>query len=168
MRRLVVAITLAMALGAFAFFRLTNSPGAAGPTSTGMVSVRIVRDPGLMLVSPLDRTINDSSTAKRLAEDILSLPPFPSGTIYCPVSFGTKYDLKFTSVTGGGWTADLEAIGCQKVTLSVGRNLWAVNSSRLFLDLGTALGIDQYEVMPRPCSSASETHCYQQRSASSL
>jgi len=135
---------------------------ACGSSNYVVTSVQITRSAGLLILPPVDQTITDSSTASRLASDILNLPAFPSGGMSCPVSFGTSYSLRFTGHNPDTWTALVEVLGCERITLSDGRLLWAIQSTRLFSDLGSALGLATYEVIPRPCVTPEDAHCYLQ------
>ncbi len=140
---------------------LATIAGCGG--SAVVMSVRITRTPGLFVLPTVDQTITHSSTASRLASDIQTLPPFPSDTMHCPIDFGTSYRLAFKGGSASAtWTADVAVLGCQRVNLSDGRILWAVNSSKLFGDLGAALGLAPDELVPRPCPEPPGTHCYPQ------
>jgi hypothetical protein len=156
---LVVLFTISV--GSFMHFAL-GSTLASAPDSTGTVSVRIARDPGHLQLPPLDRTISDTSVAERLAADILKMPSFPAGVMYCPVDFGTSYTLAFTTKAPDTWTARVDVLGCHKVTLSNGHVSWAVGASQFMIDLKTALGLRSDELVPRPCPQPTNTRCYEQ------
>lgn len=131
------------------------------PQHVDASSVHITRNPGLVVVPKLDRTITDAAIATQLANDIQNLPAFPNGAMNCPVDFGTTYSLAFSS----GWSAVASVQGCQTVKLSDGRTLWAWNATKLFTDLGSALGLAQDELIPIPCPAAlAGTRCYPQPS----
>jgi len=70
-----------------------------------VVAVHITRDPGLFVVAQIDQMITNRNVAGRLAGDIEALPPFPKRAMACPNDFGTTYDLTFSTVIGGGWSA---------------------------------------------------------------
>jgi len=138
------------------------SPAAVAFDYT-VVAVHISRDPGLLVVPQIDQTITNRDVAATLAGDIEGLPAFPPGFISCPVDFGTRYILTFSTVTGQIWSARVSAQGCRGVKLSDGRTLWALPATKLFADLGTALRLAPDEVVPRPCSGAAPgSICYPQ------
>ena len=122
-------------------------------------SVHITRNPGLFVAPPIDRVITDRRTAEILAGDIEALPPFPSGTMFCPIDYGTTYNLAFSS----GWSAVVSVRGCQQVAISDGRELWAWGRQKLFSDLGNALGLAPDELVLQPCApAAAGERCYPQ------
>jgi hypothetical protein len=139
--------------------RLVDSPTAT--------SVRITRTPGLFILPPLAVTITDPATAARLLDDINALPPFPAGTVSCPIDFGTSYTLTFRFAPPPQLTAVISAQGCRGVQLSDRRSLWAGNSPSLFADLGAALHLTQAALIPYPCPPPSGTLCYPQPSPAS-
>ncbi len=128
---------------------------ACGTTSSGasVVSVRVTRQAGLVVVPALDQTVSDPGTAQQLATDVLALPRFQPGGYLCPVDFGTTYTLLFSTRTPYRWSAVVSVLGCQTVKLSDGRVLRAANTSKLYADLGAALGLPPDELVPRPCPS---------------
>lgn len=136
------------------------SPATAG-LDRAVIAVHITRDPGLFVVPEIDPTITNRDVAGTLAGDIEALPPFPKGAIMCPADFGTTYDLTFSTDSGARWSAVLSALGCRGVDLSNGRTLWAYDASKLFTDLGSALGLAPDELIPRPCPGAApDSRCY--------
>jgi hypothetical protein len=128
-----------------------------------VVAVHITRDPGLLVIPQIDETIADRDVAATLAGDIEALPPFPPRVISCPVDFGTSYSLTFSTTRAQHWSATLSAQGCHAVRLSDGRVLWALLATKLFADLGAALGMAPDELIPRPCTGvAPGSRCYAQ------
>jgi len=118
------------------------------------------------VVSRIDRTIANRNVAGTLAGDVEALPPFPKGAIMCPADFGTTYDLAFSTVTGGSWSAVVSVLGCTGVNLSNGRRLWAYDARMLFTDLGAALGLAPDELIPRACPPPTPgSRCYAQPTA---
>jgi len=91
-----------------------------------------MRQPGLVVVPPLDRSITDKDVAAQLAADITGLPAFPSGSMMCPIDFDTTYTLVFSTTSSHSWSAVLSVLGCQSVKLNDGRVLWAVHATKLF------------------------------------
>ena len=136
---------------------------AAFPSDHTVVAVHITRDPGLLVVPQVDQTITDRNVAGRLAGDIEALPPFPKGGMICPNEIGTTYDLTFSTVSGGSWSAVVSVLGCRGVNLSNGRILWAYNANMLFTDFGAALGLASDELIPHVCPPPTpDTRCYSQ------
>src|SRR5207302_7953578 len=136
------------------------------PTDDSVISVHVMRQPGFGVVPPLDRSITDKHVAAQLAADITGLPAFPSGSMMCPIDSDTRYTLVFSSVSSHSWSAVLSVLGCQSVKLNDGRVLWAVHATKLFADLGEALGLAPDDLVPRPCNSAlPATRCYPQPSS---
>jgi hypothetical protein len=131
------------------------------PTASGLTAVHIVRTPGLFILPPLDETITNHATAEKLAEKILALPPMPKGIFNCPVDFGTSYALTFEA-SGGVWTASVSVKGCTVVSLSDGRNLWAIRSPQFFPYLAAVLDLTQDELFPMPCPGTEGSGCYPQ------
>lgn len=130
--------------------------------TTSAPSVQITRTTGLFILPPLAATVTVPSTVNRLLDDIRQLPPFPVGTISCPIDFGTSYKLEFKSAGKSFLTAVISAQGCQGVQLSDGGSLWAANATSLFTDLGAALSLKPGELIPSPCPPPSGTICYPQ------
>jgi hypothetical protein len=137
-------------------FVLAESPAGAG-------SVRITRDPGLLVLPPVDRTITDPATVSKLASDIEGLPAFPKGAINCPADFGTGYRLAFDMPGQSPWTAVIDVSGCRTVTPSDGPVRWGIGSRALFTDLGAALALAPGELTPFPCPAPSGSRCYPER-----
>ena len=136
-----------------------------GPPHAAPSSVRITRTPGLFILTPLDRTIGEAGVTTRLATDIEQLPVAPSGPFSCPIDFGTSYTLAFTVPGADSWTAIVNIAGCRLVKLSDGPTRWGFTSTPLYTDLGSALGLTQYELDPQPCRLTSpRDRCYAQPS----
>ncbi len=135
---------------------------AAFGAGAAATSLQITRTPGLFILPAVDQTIDDPSTINRLQADIDQLPPFPSGTMSCPIDFGTSYNLVFTGAGLTTETAVISAQGCRAVKLSDGRVLWASDSTSLYNDLGAALGLSQAQLIPFPCPPLQGTVCYPQ------
>lgn len=143
--------------------------GGSGPSLTPIqtvTGVHITRTPGLLVLPPIDKTITDRTVAGQLADDIHSLPAFPKGPVFCPIDFGTTYDLVFSTLSAGApWSAVVSVLGCRTVKLNDGQTLWAINSPKLFTDLGSALGLAPDELVPRPCpAETAGSRCYPQPS----
>ena len=136
---------------------------ACSSTDRTVISVHITRNPGLVVVPAVDQTITDRAIANQLATDIQDLPTFPNGVFNCPIDFGTTYKLVFTTVSASTWSATLSVLGCKTVKLSDGRTVWALNATKLFEDLGAALGLAPDEFTPEPCGVAAPgSRCYAQ------
>ena len=137
---------------------------ACGVTNAGPAMLHITRTPGAFILPALDREITDRPTVDRLAGDIQSLPAMPAGAVYfCPIDFGTTYLLAFTREGERPWTASVQVMGCQMVTLGDGRVRLANGATSLFLDLRTALGLSDAELVPKPCDVVAQAAtCYRQ------
>lgn len=155
-RSLIALITI---LVAFITAACTSSPPASS-LDANVTSVRITRDPGLIVMPPLNRTITDIRTAQRLARDVLALPVMPSGTYNCPVDFGTSYRLSFAAKTP--WSAKMDVLGCGTVSLSDKEIRWTIESPALHTDAAAALGISMSDLAPVPCETPSAIRCYPQ------
>jgi hypothetical protein len=141
--RVVLGLATVLAVGAVVF--------AITGMSSRVVAVHVTRDPGTLALSALDRTVSNQTDVDQLVTDIHALPRFPAEPILCPADFGTKYTLDFNDESGKTvWVAIIEAAGCQRVVLNDGRILWAAKSPSLFVHLGSALGLSQSELLPRP------------------
>lgn len=134
---------------------------ATTPADGAMLHIR--RQPGLFILPPLDRSITDAAVVMRLASDFEQLPPLPSGTFSCPADAGPTYTLAFSIAGTSPWSAVISVAGCRAVTLSDGPTRWAaLNTTPLFTDLRTALGLTQDELVPAPCPAVQGGHCYPQ------
>src|SRR5438045_3293268 len=92
----LAATTMAIAT-VLAIYAVQPATPVAARSDPTVVSVHITRDPGLVVVPPVDRTISDRDVAGTLAGDIEGLPPFPNGGFMCPIDFGTSYSLVFST-----------------------------------------------------------------------
>jgi hypothetical protein len=66
----------------------------------------------------------ENGRLKRIVAE-LTLEMFPSGSMVCPIDFGTTYTFAFSTISSHSWTAVLSVLGCQSVKLSDGRVLRA-------------------------------------------
>lgn len=70
--------------------------------------------------------IQHQPTVVRLYDDLMALPPFPSGVAFsCLDSFGARYRLVFLHGSQKMLTADADPAGCQTVQLSKEKTLWS-------------------------------------------
>jgi hypothetical protein len=113
-----------------------------GPAPTVMVARRTS---GLANLPTLTRRVADPAVVQALYADIETLPPFPRGTISCPIDFGVEWVLRFYRGSEPLLTADLQAGGCGAATLEPGggRPRWTLTGSgpSLWRDLGRALNL---------------------------
>lgn len=148
----IVGLVLASALTAGLALAFHHPGGAGGATSSSgtPTQVRIVRNPGLLELPVVDRTISDARVAAQLSSDIRGLPRAPSLCIGGG-SLGTSYTLTFTGPVLSTWTAAIEVGGCDSVRVSYGPALIAVDGSALWSDLGSALRMTNDELRPIEC-----------------
>ena len=152
----VLLLVSAMTAGVVLAFHRSDSQ--LGVRSSAPNQVRIVRIPGLLEVSPLDRTIRDSRIVASLARDLRNLPPYPRAE-RCPADFGLYYALTFEATASPAWTADVGAQGCEIIEMAGQRATWAAHSPQLWSDLATALGLTPSEVQPPICLGTAEPGC---------
>jgi hypothetical protein len=88
--------------------------------STGL-TLRVTRSTPLNpSAAGFDKTVSDSVAVQRLYDAAIALPPAPNGVYNCPASRGVVYHLAFHEVAAPMQHMDLEADGCQ--FLSIGQS----------------------------------------------
>jgi hypothetical protein len=87
--------------------------------------------------------ISDPRTLENLATALDSLPPFPPGTISCPLDDGSYYLVQLNYIVGGNASLKINARGCQGVYLDASTKpiAWALPATvNIFNVLTTVLG----------------------------
>jgi hypothetical protein len=143
-----LVIAGALTAGVVLAFHHQAQPGPA-PGAAARAQVRIVRVAGSLALPPLDRTIRNVTVITALADDIKSLPLFPTDE-RCPSDFGTYYSLTFTLAGVPPWTATVDAEGCEIVQIPGQPARWAGRTPQLWSELTDALGIDPRNLPPWP------------------
>ncbi|MGA7912645.1 MAG: hypothetical protein WCC30_14030 [Candidatus Dormiibacterota bacterium] len=87
--------------------------------------------------------IIDAAALENLATQLDSLPPFPTGTIYCPNDDGSYYLVELDYATGGSTSLKIDARGCTGVYVNGLKKptAWALSGTvNIFLLLNSLLG----------------------------
>lgn len=87
--------------------------------------------------------IIDAAALENLATQLDSLPPFPTGTIYCPNDDGSYYLVELDYATGGSTSLKISARGCTGVYVNGLRKptAWAMSGPvNIFPLLNSLLG----------------------------
>lgn len=87
-------------------------------------------------------TVTDQAEVANLAADANRLPPFPKGTIYCPMDDGSHYQVRFVYTNVFVRTLFAEIKGCQGVGFQDGTS-WVASSAtdeRFLDDLAALFG----------------------------
>ena len=142
-------------MGPVALLASCSSPDSSvppKPAASGLcghpeavVSVAVTRTNGLpnnhpIFTFPSKVMVNDSASARRVAEAVCALPRAPS-RIICPADFGISYALEFHLRSDP--TIDLvevESTGCRFVR-GAGAGRWVETSPTFWTVLGTAVGL---------------------------
>lgn len=116
---------------------------SAAASASGITSFHIVRTSGLPAnnIPPFERTVVDARQAAKVYAALQSLPPFPKGTMYCPIDFGIRYHLTFFHDQSNVSWATVESGGCQGVQLADGSVRWAATSKAFWQTLADAVGV---------------------------
>ena len=97
----------------------TQSAASAGLVREGATSVLVQQYGGLNDQPPLGLVasihVSDSSQISQLARELNTLPPYPSGTMHCPMDDGSYFAMVFSYGDGTSTTVKVEATGCQGV-----------------------------------------------------
>jgi hypothetical protein len=87
-----------------------------------VVALRAVRSSAFPAnkVAAFDATSADRGKVDGLYAALLALPPYPSGTMYCPVDLGVAYHLSFVQLDGVRTGAVVTPGGCEAVVIDEG------------------------------------------------
>lgn len=89
--------------------------------------------------------VSDPASIRKLVTELNSLPPYPSGTIFCPEDFGSYYTivLGYANTSETTTTVKVTSTGCQGVYVggSDQPDAWAAKAPQLFQDLDQILGV---------------------------
>jgi hypothetical protein len=115
----------------------TPTAASAGIVRGGATSVLVQQyggfndQPPLGLIASVQ--ISDSSEISRLTNELNALPPFPSGTMNCPMDDGSYFAIAFSYGDGTSVKVKVEARGCQGVYFggSTQATYWAAKSPDL-------------------------------------
>ncbi len=108
--------------------------GASGLT------LHVIRTSGQATEPPLDKVVSDSTEVQRLYDAALALPLAPAGVYNCPADKGIIYRLTFLRGTTTVQTMDLNAAGCQFLSIGQAREVHQSNDAFRSL-LAQTLGI---------------------------
>jgi len=110
---------------------------SAGVVRDGATSVLVQQYGGLNDLPPLGLIasvqVSDPSEISRLSSELKALPPFPSGTMNCPMDDGSYFAIAFSYGDGTSAKVKVEARGCQGVYFggSTQATYWAAKSPDL-------------------------------------
>jgi hypothetical protein len=116
--------------------------------STGLVTRLVVRRTDAFPQNhfrfsfPSAVSVDDATSARKVARALCSLPPVPDTMISCPADFGISYHLQFFRGRARFRVATLDATGCQMVRgLAQGR--WIARTPDFWHVLGTAMRVQR-------------------------
>ena len=130
----------------FVVFLLTSCSDSLATQNFDMLIVKR-KDPLHQSNTGFEKSIQDKAVVKKLYEKIISLPPFPQGSIHCPNDNGVEYELTFTLASKSISKAMVRATGCQGVTMNE-KTYWAIEPKgsgfRALLEHALRLNDDEF------------------------
>lgn len=120
-----------------------STAASTAASASGITSFHIVRTSGFPSnrIPPFERTVVDARQAAKVYAALQALPPFPKGTMYCPIDFGIRYQLTFFHDQSNVSWARVESGGCEGVQLADGSVRWAATSMAFWQTLADAVGV---------------------------
>ena len=84
-----------------------------GTTGEQNTPILHVTRPAINSYPAFDRMLQNTMDVQRLYKAAIALPPFPPGTVNCPLDNGIEYYLTFSRAEASFQQMTLDATGCQ-------------------------------------------------------
>ena len=106
-------------------------------------------------IPPFEATVTDAAKIQHLFVAIEALPAYPTTTMYCPQDLGVSYQLAFHSTTSQVIEVDIDAGGCQGVSVDGAQSApykWTAFSPQFWQLFAETVGVSvsTLSVSPQP------------------